>query len=177
MYSKKQRLSQWFDQLFSPTTDYYALNHQIKKTAKKRASLLLVLDRPDIPLHNNPAELDIREKVIQRKIRNCFRSIRGAKASGTFLSLLATCRKLGISYWGYISDPSLPFWENSTVSRNYFSNRSSSNPSTRVCCCRCMTETTPGRHLRRRPHPGPTAASYWVIRLYLCKLFILLENN
>ncbi|MGK5089717.1 hypothetical protein WDW86_19365, partial [Bdellovibrionota bacterium FG-2] len=39
---EKRRLSQWFDELFSPTTDYYALNHQIKKTAKKRASLLLV---------------------------------------------------------------------------------------------------------------------------------------
>ncbi len=161
MYSKKQRLSQWFDQLFSPTTDYYALNHQIKKTAKKRASLLLVLDRPDIPLHNNPAELDIREKVIQRKIRNCFRSIRGAKASDTFLSLLATCRKLGISYWGLHLGSNLPCRENSAVSRNYFSNRSSSNPSIRVCCCCCrrccLTETTPSRHLRRLPHPGPTA--------------------
>jgi hypothetical protein len=88
----KKALAAEFDQLFTPDKDYYVLNNQIKKTRKKRESLLLVLDRPDIPLHNNGAELDIREKVIQRKIRNCFRSWRGARASDTFLSLLAaTC--------------------------------------------------------------------------------------
>ncbi|ODS30883.1 MAG: hypothetical protein SCARUB_04012, partial [Candidatus Scalindua rubra] len=59
---------------------------------------------PEIPLHNNTSELDIREKVIQRKIRNCFRSIRGAKASDTFLSLMATCRKQGITFWDYVRD-------------------------------------------------------------------------
>jgi len=100
----KKKLADEFDRLFVPNTDYYALNNQIKKTKKKRESLLLVLERPEIPLHNNGAELDIREKVVQRKIRNCFRSWRGARASDTFLSLLATCRKQSISFWSYIRD-------------------------------------------------------------------------
>lgn len=47
---------------------------------------------------------DIREKIIQKKIRNCFRSIRGAKASDTFLSLMAICRKQGITFWDCIHD-------------------------------------------------------------------------
>jgi Transposase IS66 family len=113
---KKDELSIGFDELFSADTDYFALNSTIKKSARKKESLLLVLEYPEIPLHNNTSELDIREKVIQRKIRNCFRSIRGAKASDTFLSLMATCRKQGITFWDYVHDrvynlhkiPSLP---------------------------------------------------------------------
>lgn len=101
---KKDELSIKFDELFSADTDYLALNRIIEKTAKKKEFLLLVLEYPEIPLHNNTSELDIREKVIQRKIRNCFRSIRGAKASDTFLSLMATCRKQGISFWDYVHD-------------------------------------------------------------------------
>ena len=104
---QSKKLSEDFDKLFTVDTDYYALNHLIKKTKKKRDSLLLVLEFPKIPLHNNTAELDIREKVIQRKIRNCFRSWRGARASDTFLSLLATCRKQGLSFWRYILDRTL----------------------------------------------------------------------
>ena len=101
---KKEELSLKFDKLFSADTDYFALNRIIKKTAKKKEYLLLVLDHPEIPLHNNTSELDIREKVVQRKIRNCFRSIRGAKASDTFLSLMAICRKQGIGFWDYVRD-------------------------------------------------------------------------
>jgi hypothetical protein len=100
----RKKLDKRFDTLFTPDTDYYALNTIIKKTRSKKESLLLVLKYPEIPLHNNAAEQDIREKVIQRKIRNCFRSWRGAYASDTFLSLMATCRKQGISFWEYIKD-------------------------------------------------------------------------
>lgn len=100
----KRILDKRFDRLFNPNTDYYALNIVIKKTRAKKKSLLLVLKYPEIPLHNNTSEQDIREKVIQRKIRNCFRSWRGAYASDTFLSLMATCRKQKISFWDYIKD-------------------------------------------------------------------------
>lgn len=101
---KKDELSIGFDEIFSADTDYFALNKVIEKSARKKEFLLLVLEYPEIPLHNNTSELDIREKVIQRKIRNCFRSIRGAKASDTFLSLMATCRKQGIAFWDYVHD-------------------------------------------------------------------------
>lgn len=100
----KKRLDKRFDQIFNPDTGYYALDTIIKKTRAKKESLLLVLKNPEIPLHNNTSERAIREKVIQRKIRNCFRSWRGAKASDTFLSLMVTCRKQKISFWEYIKD-------------------------------------------------------------------------
>jgi len=100
----KKNLCRQFDKLFVPDKKFYALNALIRKTLKKKESLLLVLEFPEIPLHNNACELDVREKVMQRKIRNCHRSLEGAKNSDIFLALMATCRKNGISFWNYITD-------------------------------------------------------------------------
>ncbi|MDA1088451.1 MAG: transposase, partial [Verrucomicrobia bacterium] len=66
--------------------------------------LLLVLDRPDIPLHNNLSERDIREYVKKRKISGSTRSDNGRQCRDTFTSLKKTCRKLGVSFWDYLND-------------------------------------------------------------------------
>jgi len=66
--------------------------------------LLLVLDRPDIPLHNNLSEGDIREYVKKRKISGSTRSDAGRRCRDTFTSLKKTCRKLGVSFWDYLYD-------------------------------------------------------------------------
>lgn len=63
-----------------------------------------MLDRPDIPLHNNTAESDIREYVKKRKISGSTRSDIGRCCRDTFASLKKTCRKLGISFWEYLKD-------------------------------------------------------------------------
>ena len=65
---------------------------------------LLVLDRPDIPLHNNTAENAIREYVKRRKISGSIRSEASRKCRDTFTSLKKTCRKLGVSFWQYLQD-------------------------------------------------------------------------
>ena len=100
----KANLIKEFDELFVPNTGYFALNNRIKKVIKKKTELLTVLDYPNTPLHNNPCELDTREKVVQRKIRNCHRSSFGAKASDIFLGLMGTCRKNKISFWRFMKD-------------------------------------------------------------------------
>jgi hypothetical protein len=64
----------------------------------------LVLDRPDIPLHNNLSENDIREYVKRRKISGSTRSDAGKMCRDSFTSLKKTCRKLGISFWDYLTD-------------------------------------------------------------------------
>ena len=66
--------------------------------------MLLVLDRPDIPLHNNGAENAIREYVKKRKISGSTRSEIGRQCRDTFTSLKKTCRKLGVSFWRYLED-------------------------------------------------------------------------
>ena len=70
----------------------------------KRAELLLVLDRPAVPLHNNGSEGDIREWATKRKISGSTRSDLGRRCRDTFISLKKTCRKLGISFWQYLQD-------------------------------------------------------------------------
>lgn len=100
----KKMLFQEFDKIFKPDTGYYALDRRIKKVLSQKAELLTVLEFPHTPLHNNPCELDTREKVVQRKIRNCHRSLAGAKASDIFLGLMGTCRKNNVSFWDYLKD-------------------------------------------------------------------------
>jgi hypothetical protein len=65
---------------------------------------LLVLERPDIPLHNNLSERDIREYVIKRKISGSTRSNEGRRCRDTFASLKKTCKKQRIPFWDYLLD-------------------------------------------------------------------------
>lgn len=100
----KQKLSADFDELFSRTTGYDALDRRIALTLQKKRELLLVLDFPEAPLDNNEAERALREYVIKRKISNGTRTDDGTKSWETFLSLLDTCRKNGVSFYDYLCD-------------------------------------------------------------------------
>ncbi len=66
--------------------------------------MLKVLDKPELPLHNNASEQDIREFVTKRKISGSTRSDEGRRCRDTFASLKKTCRKLGVSFWDYLTD-------------------------------------------------------------------------
>ena len=80
------------------------LNEALRRIHEKRADLLLVLERPEIPLHNNLSESDIREWAKKRKISAGTRSELGRRCRDTFISLKKTCRKLGVSFWRYLQD-------------------------------------------------------------------------
>jgi hypothetical protein len=71
---------------------------------KNKKELLLVLERPEIPLHNNLSENDIREYVKKRKISGGTRSEEGRRCRDTFTSLKKTCKKLGVRFWDYLND-------------------------------------------------------------------------
>ena len=98
------RLDNEFDKLFSTVTGYYALDQRIAKTMHNKVSLLMVLDHPEIPLHNNPAELGARKRVRKRVVSFGTRTDDGTKAWDTFMSLSATAKKLGINSYSYIYD-------------------------------------------------------------------------
>jgi hypothetical protein len=70
----------------------------------KRDGLLAVLEHPQLPLHNNLSENDIREYARLRKISSGTRSDLGLRCRDTFLSLKKTCRKLGVSFWQFLKD-------------------------------------------------------------------------
>ena len=101
---KRADLEQRFDQIFTTRTCYERLNQALKRIHKNKAELLLVLERPDIPLHNNSSERDIREYVKKRKISGSTRSDLGRRCRDTFTSLKKTCRKLGVGFWEYLED-------------------------------------------------------------------------
>jgi hypothetical protein len=100
----KKRLSAMFDEIFTQTTSSASLNAALTRINNNKSELLLVLERPDIPLHNNGAENAIREYVKKRKISGSTRSESGRQCRDTFTSLKKTCRKLGVSFWQYLKD-------------------------------------------------------------------------
>jgi hypothetical protein len=76
----------------------------LKRLHQNKAELLLVLERPDIPLHTNGSERDIRDYVKKRKVSGGTRSDLGRQCRDTFIRLKKTCRKLGVSFWDYLND-------------------------------------------------------------------------
>jgi len=101
---RRKKIEKWFSKLFEEKSNYYALNLLKAKTLKKKDSLLLVLDYPEIPLHNNASELAVREKVVQRNIKHCFKTWKGAHINDLYLSIMATCRKIGVSFSEFLKD-------------------------------------------------------------------------
>jgi transposase IS66 family protein len=94
----RARLDAGFDALFGTTTGYQALDERLALTRDKKPELLLVLEHPELPLHNNPAELGARQRVRKRDVSFGPRSPAGSAAWDTFMTLAATTRKLGLDF-------------------------------------------------------------------------------
>jgi hypothetical protein len=102
--AQKPVLEARFDTLVDQRTGYPNINGVLKEMRDHKADLLRVLERPEIPLHTNAVESDIREFVKRRKISGGTRSDAGRRCRDTFASLKKTCRKLGIRFWDYLQD-------------------------------------------------------------------------
>lgn len=102
--SQKVLLEARFDALCDQRTHYPNINGVLKDLREHKDDLLRVLERPEVPLHNNGAESDIREYVKKRKISGGTRSDEGRRCRDTFASLKKTCRKLGVRFWDYLLD-------------------------------------------------------------------------
>ncbi len=98
------QLREQFDELFSTVTGYDGLDQRIAKTKADKTYLLRVLEHPEIPLHNNPAELDARTRVRKRVVSYGPRSAAGAQTWDAMETLLSTARKLGVNFFQYIRD-------------------------------------------------------------------------
>jgi hypothetical protein len=102
--AERERLEGAFDRLFATRTGYDALDARIAQTAKNKAALLVGLAHPEVPLHNNPAELAARRRVRKREVSYGPRTPEGVRAWDTLMSLVATTRQLGISFHQYLHD-------------------------------------------------------------------------
>jgi hypothetical protein len=93
-----------FDHIFTRRTGYVLLDRLLARLHRRRAELLRVLERPEIPLHTNGSENDIRACVTKRKVSGGTMSEDGRTARDVLLGLLKTCRKLGVSFYRYLGD-------------------------------------------------------------------------
>ena len=64
----------------------------------------MVLGRPEIPLHTNGSERDIRLHVTKRKVSGGTRSLDGRDCRDAFIGLMRTAAKLGFAFWDYLGD-------------------------------------------------------------------------
>ncbi len=80
------------------------LNQRLAKTLAHEEKLLVVLDHPEIPLHNNPAELGARQRVRKRDVSFGPRTEEGIVAWDSFMTVAETAKKVGISFYQYVFD-------------------------------------------------------------------------
>jgi len=100
--ARKYQLRRRFDSIFTTKTGFVSLDRQLTRLHRRKSEMLKVLERPDIPLHTNGSENDIRCQVTKRKISGGTRSNEGRECRDAFLSLMKTCAKLGIRFWHYL---------------------------------------------------------------------------
>jgi hypothetical protein len=99
---RKATLQARFDRIFTRKTGFVSLDRLLARLHANKRELLLVLDRPEIPLHTNGSENDIRCQVTKRKVSAGTRSDAGRDCRDAFLGLSKTCAKLGIVFWNYL---------------------------------------------------------------------------
>ena len=99
---RKAALRARFDRIFRRRTGFVTLDRLLARLRANKAELLMVLDRPEIPLHTNGSENDIRCHVTRRKLSGGTRSDLGRDCRDAFLGLAKTCAKLDIAFWDYL---------------------------------------------------------------------------
>ena len=93
------------DALVNQATHFPArLGQVLQERRAHKDDLLRVLERPEVPLHNNGRESDIRGYGKVRQISGSSRSASGRRGRDTLASLKKTCRQLGVNCWAYLKD-------------------------------------------------------------------------
>jgi len=93
-----------FERIFTRRTGSVMLDRLLARLHRRKRELLRVLERPEIPLHTNASENDIRACVIKRKISGGTMSDAGRDARDVMLGLMKTCMKLRVSFFTYLGD-------------------------------------------------------------------------
>jgi hypothetical protein len=99
---RKAALRARFDRIFTRKTGFVTLDRLLARLHANKPELLMVLDRPEIPLHTNGSENDIRCHVTRRKLSGGTRSDIGRDCRDAFLGIVKTCAKLEIAFWDYL---------------------------------------------------------------------------
>ena len=93
-----------FNSLFETKTGYDQLDERIQKTKMKKDSLLLVLEYPTLPLHNNASELGARKQARYRDRSFQTKNEKGTEAKDTRMTITETAKKLCVNTFNYFYD-------------------------------------------------------------------------
>jgi hypothetical protein len=122
---RKAALRARFDRIFTRKTGFVTLDRLLARLNANKPELLMVLDRPEIPLHTNGSENDIRCHVTRRKVSGGTRSDVGRDCRDAFLALAKTCAKLEIAFWDYLgarlavpAGPTIPYLPELVLARS-----------------------------------------------------------
>ena len=99
----RKKIESEFERIFKKKTDYFLLDKLIEKTYKNKDKLLVVLDVPSLPLHNNAAELAARRVVRKRDISLHTWCEKGTQTRDAFMSIIETAVKLAVNPVVYIT--------------------------------------------------------------------------
>jgi Transposase IS66 family len=99
---RRAQLRARFDRILQRRTGFVTLDRLLARLHARKDELLLVLERPEIPLHTNGSENDIRCHVTKRKISGGTWSEAGRDARDACLGLLKTCHKQGLTFFDYL---------------------------------------------------------------------------
>src|SRR5712675_1182162 len=88
-----------FERIFHRRTGFVTLDRLLARLHANKPELLMVLDRPDIPLHTNGSERDIRLHVTKRKVSGGTRSVDGRCARSGHAA------RHGAARWGWRDTP------------------------------------------------------------------------
>ena len=91
-----------FDRCFGRETGIIALDKLLARVKVHKKNLPRALDKPELPLHNNARESDIRPYVTRRKISSGTRLENGRLSRDAFQSVIKTANRPGYSATDYL---------------------------------------------------------------------------
>ncbi|MEM6967276.1 MAG: transposase [Bacteroidota bacterium] len=84
----------------------------IKKVGHQRPCIVTFVEHPRVSCHNNYGEYLIRIGVLKRKVSFGSKSVKGAQAYATLLSIYTTCKLRNISFMDFMKRSLIHFIQN-----------------------------------------------------------------
>jgi transposase len=101
---KLELLKAWLDQAKLTELPKTKLGEAISYTLNRWAALNVYIDYPFVEISNNASERSIKPLVLSRKNWLFAGSEEGGKTAATLMSLIETCKRLGINPFAYLKD-------------------------------------------------------------------------
>jgi hypothetical protein len=98
----KKNIHKLYDELIVMNTMSPEINAVIANFAKYKDEMLKVLDHPNLPLHNNDSERDIRGVAKRRNLSGSTKSDLGRKFRDGLQTIKQTCFRVGYNFIDYL---------------------------------------------------------------------------